>query len=118
MNYIYCVPCHNLLLNKLTVLETYRVMLYTAARGQCGPVEVTGGAPVQSRYHRWMLRSVVHVSVPRSCCSVDLFAFVVCNFPEWMDLVSPARRDHGNVHFVYFYKSLSQFLHISAQTTP
>lgn len=36
MNYIYCVPCHNLLLNKRTVLEKAPVMIRVAARGQCG----------------------------------------------------------------------------------
>lgn len=60
MNYIYCVPCHNLLLNKRTVLEKSPVMICVAARGQCGPAEVTGGAPVWSRYHRWMLREPSH----------------------------------------------------------
>lgn len=45
LKYIYCVPRHNLLLNKLTVLEKPPVMTGAAARGQCWPAEETGGAP-------------------------------------------------------------------------
>lgn len=45
LKYIYCVPCHNLLLNKLTVLEKPPVMTCAAARGQCWHAEETGGAP-------------------------------------------------------------------------
>lgn len=47
LKYIYCVPCHNLLLNKLTVLEKPPVVTYDAARCQCWPAEEAGGAPVR-----------------------------------------------------------------------
>lgn len=96
MNYIYCVPCHNLLLNKRTVLEKAPVMIRVAARGQCGSagggdwwrtsvepipqVDAEGGKP----------SSVMHDSVAGSCSSVDLPTFVGCILTEWMDLVSPA----------------------------
>lgn len=66
MNYIYCVPCHNLLLNKRTVLEKSPVMIRVAARGQCGPAAAPGGAAGWSRYHRWTLRDASH----RPSCTI------------------------------------------------
>lgn len=60
LKYIYCVLCHNLLLNKLTVLEKPPVMTCAAARGQCWPVEQTGGAPWREQVPQVNTEGVEH----------------------------------------------------------
>lgn len=118
MNYIYCVPCHNLLLNKRTVLEKAPVMILVAARGQCGPAEATGG-PGWRGYHRWMLRDSSHhlsrTILPLAAAHPQIYSPLLWHFHRMDGFgVSGLVRPRNFYLFInFFYKSLTVPAHFS-----
>lgn len=100
---LYCVPSHNLLFNKLTVLKLSRYALvpFVATRCQCWVVEELQSCPVGSVFSHTGVRCVNHTLlltlwlsycltckfiVYLSCRFTDFFAFDLGGFTDGFDI--------------------------------